>query len=576
MFEYWKTTPLYPKLFFLFDTLYYFKWKIKRTKYIPHLIKRKIIENYASMFGIKNFVETGTYLGNMAYGLRKNFKKIYTIELDKKLFFYSRRRLKDYKNIELYNGDSLDILPTILGKLRSPTLFWLDAHYSGGLTKGKKEGKTAIEELKIIFKFFPRNFVALIDDCDKFSKRSFLEIENLVNQQGNLKIFIKENIIHILPEKFMDKLIRNKRFYFFIGTNAELIKISPVVREMKKRSLNYKIISSNQSKLRLKDVKKILNLTRIDYTFRLKPLKFPKNIYLRFVVWVGKIILNFIIYFNKEFGKERDNIVFIVQGDTVTTFMGSLVAKICGVKLAHIEAGLRSFNFVEPFPEELCRYIVSSLADVHFCPGYWAVNNLKSKRGVKVNTFFNTLVESTFSVLNKRKIGKVGEVKNKKYFVLVLHRQEHTLFNRGFTKKLIKLFAKASNKNLKCVFILHHLTKDFLKNETNLFLSLKKDPNIILKDRLDYPSFVNLIARSEFLATDGGSNQEEAFYLGIPCILLRGHTERMEGLGKNVLLSRNNPKIIMDFIKDYKKYKRKTVKVKKLPSKIIVDFLINY
>lgn len=367
--------------------------------------------------------------------------------------------------------------------------------------------------------------------------------------------------------------MKAKKIYFFIGTTAELIKLSPVIRTLQKRKIEFKIVASNQNTLRFSDLKLILGNAKADYTFKMKPFKWPKNVYARFVIWLIKSIGNYVIYFRNEFkGVKKKDAIFIVHGDTMTAVIGALVAKICGVTLVHIESGLRSFNMLEPFPEEICRLIISFLADIHFPPNKWAVNNLKNRGGVKVNTISNTIGEATELALRSR-TSSIPGVRGKKYFVLVMHRQEHTLFHKEKTQTVIEEILSYTSSELKCVFVMHHLTKDYLAKKKKVLSRIKKNKNVILPERLSYLKFVSLINKSEFIATDGGSNQEEAYYMRKPCLILRGSTERIEGLGENAVLANNDLAVISSFIKSYKKYKTKRPKIKVAPSKIIVDYL---
>ena len=109
--------------------------------------------------------------------------------------------------------------------------------------------------------------------------------------------------------------------------------------------------------------------SRADYTFKMKSFSSPKNIYLRFIVWMLKSFGNFFLYFRNEFKDDKKNVLFIVHGDTTTSAIGAIIAKLCRVKLIHIESGLRSYNFLEPFPEEINRFIISHLTDIHFSRG---------------------------------------------------------------------------------------------------------------------------------------------------------------------------------------------------------------
>lgn len=363
-----------------------------------------------------------------------------------------------------------------------------------------------------------------------------------------------------------------KDIYFFIGTTAELIKLAPVIRELNKRRVNFKIIASAQNSLQFNELKFFMGKQSAYYTLGVKPFNLP-NFYFRFVVWMIKAVGNFFLYFRNEFkDTDKRNSFFIIHGDTVSSLIGALVAKIHGIRLVHIESGLRSFNFLEPFPEEICRYIVSHLADLHFCPNSWAVNNLKNAGGEKINIHNNTLLETVFLTLKNAKYKRPKKL-NKKYFVLVIHRQEHILFKKNLTKKFLNIFNEYTNNKLQCALVLHKLTEKFLIKE-NLLEDIKKNKNIISVPRLPYGDFLHLMNEAEFVATDGGSNQEECYYLGKPCIILRNVTERIEGLGKNVLLSHADEQIIRGFVKNYKKYKRKPVSFTIPPSKIVVDHLI--
>lgn len=362
-----------------------------------------------------------------------------------------------------------------------------------------------------------------------------------------------------------------KKIYFFIGTTAELIKLAPVISELKKRKLEYKIISSNQNTLHFEQLKPILGEQKADYTFKMKKFTKVKDVYIRFIWWVIKSFGNYLLYFWNEFRRfKKEEVVIIVHGDTISAVIGAIIAKLCRVKIVHVESGLRSFSFLEPFPEEISRYIISWTANYHFCPNDWAINNLKFRPGKKINTQGNTISESIkIAVKSKRK-----RIIKGKYFVLVVHRQEHTLFDKENSKKIINLILSKADKNMKCVFIMHSLTLDYLKKQKMLG-KIKKNKNIILPDRLPFVDFINLLNNSEFVATDGGSNQEECYYLGKPCLILRNRTERIEGLRENAVLAKGNKKIIQAFLKNYKKYSKVKVNPKNSPSKIIVDELSN-
>lgn len=354
------------------------------------------------------------------------------------------------------------------------------------------------------------------------------------------------------------------KFVFFIGTSAELIKLIPVIKEFKESKIKYQIYSSGQTDLKQSELKDLLEI-KVDKQLLGKPQN--KTSVKIFGIW----LLNAVIETVREFKKLSKDTYILVHGDTASSLVGSISAKICGLGIIHIESGLRSFNFFQPFPEEICRFITSKLSDFHFCPNEWSVNNIQNYKGEKINTLNNTSIESLHSGLKLMKISKQIRELDKPYFLLIIHRQENLLFKKEFARKVIFKVHKFANKDLKCVFVMHKLTENFLK-EQGIYSKIIKNKNIILLPRTPYLEFINTIKGAEFLLTDGGSNQEEAYYLGKPTLILRNVTERIEGLGENVLLMKEDFSILNSFLKNFKKYSREEVKFPEvLPSSIIVN-----
>ena len=181
-------------------------------------------------------------------------------------------------------------------------------------------------------------------------------------------------------------------YYFFIGTTAELIKLFSVLKELKKRKISFKIIASGQNDLHNNELLKYLNINKLDIVLYKGVLK--QNL-LSLFFWFLKIFFKSIFSLKKEFAQNnKKRSYLIVHGDTISTVMGALIGKIFVYSVAHLEAGLRSYNYLHPFPEEIDRVIISYLANWHFCPNQWAVNNLKKRRGIKINTKQNTLLDS--------------------------------------------------------------------------------------------------------------------------------------------------------------------------------------
>ncbi len=360
-----------------------------------------------------------------------------------------------------------------------------------------------------------------------------------------------------------------KKIYFFIGTTTELIKLSPIMGELEKRKINFKVITSGQTKVKFDELSLIIKKKKADIELG---EKIDRSSVSKFLVWSVLAFFRALSLRDEFKGLNSKNSYLIVHGDPVSSLIGAIIAKFYGLKLVHIESGLRSFNFLEPFPEEICRVLISKMADIHFCPNEWALNNLKNKKGLKINTLQNTLIESYYKTTTKKRLfEKELNIGNKKYFVLIVHRQEHVIFAKERSEELINYILDKSSKNLTCVFVTHALTSSFLEH-VKFKLGVHKN-RVKFVSRLHYIEFVSLLDNAEFIITDGGSNQEEAYYMGLPCLLLRNYTERIEGLGENVVLSCGNEKVIKEFMTKYKNYRKSKIEINKRPSKIIVDNL---
>ncbi len=361
-----------------------------------------------------------------------------------------------------------------------------------------------------------------------------------------------------------------RKFYFFIGTEAELIKLFPVLREFQVRRVPFTVIASGQNNIQQSQLLKILKIKKIDIV--LHDDSIHQSVFGLFS-WFLKTLLFATLKLRSDLAADRHlEKIMIVHGDTVSSVMGAIIGKLYGCTVVHLEAGLRSFNFLHPFPEEIDRVLVSRMATLHFCPNKWSVNNLKRRRGKKINTFQNTLLDSlNLAVKQKVPSPLLKKLARRKYFVFVCHRQEN-LLNPTIIEFLLGEVIQFSKK-ITCVFILHELTRVTLEKKQLLHM-VEKQPSIITTPRLPYVEMMQLLEGAECLITDGGSNQEEAYYLGKPCLLLRQNTERIEGLNQNVVLSKNELQVIHDFMKNYKKYNRPKVRSKVSPSKIIVDNLV--
>jgi UDP-N-acetylglucosamine 2-epimerase (non-hydrolysing) len=222
--------------------------------------------------------------------------------------------------------------------------------------------------------------------------------------------------------------------------------------------------------------------------------------------------------------KESPNVI-IVQGDTTTTFAGSLAAFYSGVRIAHIEAGLRTGDKRRPFPEEANRVLTSHLADWHFAPTLEAKNNL-IKENIAPDSIFitgNTVIDALFQSLKKTSLSKFAGVN--RMILVTAHRRE----NWGKPLKLIVAALKRildHNPEIEMVIPVHAnpLVRQVFERE------LKMEPRAKLINPLDYHEMVAALSVSYLIITDSGGIQEEAASLGKPVLLLRETTERPEAV----------------------------------------------
>lgn len=170
----------------------------------PHIIKQLAIKNVQKECSYTTLVETGTYLGDMVEAQRMNFLKIYSIELSERLWQGAVKRFKNFPDIEILQGDSGDVLKSLKDRLISPTIFWLDGHYSGGFTALGDKICPVFEELDAIFNNKNLKHIILIDDARLFIGTGGYPTTEELNEyvkanMPNYTMRIKDDIIHIRP-----------------------------------------------------------------------------------------------------------------------------------------------------------------------------------------------------------------------------------------------------------------------------------------------------------------------------------------------------------------------------------------
>ncbi len=348
-----------------------------------------------------------------------------------------------------------------------------------------------------------------------------------------------------------------------IGTKAQLIKMAPILYYLQQRKILYNFISTGQHKAKIDDILANFGLRQPDYAIcEASDITSIKKM----MTWAVKIIWLTMLKKKEIFRGDKEGIV-LVHGDTLSTLLGAIMGHIAGLKIGHVESGLRSYNLFQPFPEEITRLLTFSLAHYYFCPDDNAVQNLKRYKGQKLNTNANTLYDSLRISNHFPDVLSPSEIPLQKYSIVTLHRHEN-IYRQGSLDRVMKLVEEISKTHF-LLFILHKPTEKKI-HQYNWYQRLVDNPNIELRQRYDYFGFIQLMKSAEFVISDGGSNQEECYYLGKPIILLREVTERHEGLGRNCLLSKYNIESIKEFIRtiDDHQFSFKELDVK--PSEIII------
>lgn len=346
-----------------------------------------------------------------------------------------------------------------------------------------------------------------------------------------------------------------KKVLLIFGTRPESIKMAPLVKEFKSSSIfETKICVTAQHREMLDQV---LSFFSIEPEYDLDLMTPGQNLYdLTSNIISGlKVIL-------EEFTPDY---VF-VHGDTTTTMAASIAGFYSGAEVCHIEAGLRTNNKNEPFPEEINRQITSRICEYHFAPTEIAKNNLlkenipEEKILITGNTVIDALIESVQRVrnLSNKKIDFLkSNIKLYKETILVTaHRRE----NHGKRFKEICLAIKEIAEQYPSIIIVFpvHLNPK-IKEPAESYLSGIE--NILLISPLDYPEFVWLMNESKLIITDSGGVQEEAPSLGKPVLVMRETTERPEAVqaGTVILVGANRKRIINEvssLINNQNKYEK--------------------
>ncbi len=318
-----------------------------------------------------------------------------------------------------------------------------------------------------------------------------------------------------------------------LGTRPEIIKMAPIIRALEMKKADFFILHTGQH-----------------YSYNLhgvffEELRLPQA---KYNVEAGsdshaKQTAKILVGVEEVLQGENPEIV-LVEGDTNSVLAGALAATKLGIKVGHVEAGLRSYD--RNMPEEINRVLTDHCSDYLFAPTEKARATLLGE-GIPEEKIFvtgNTVVDATYQNL---KIAREQSnalydlrVKPGEYFLVTLHRQENVDNQTRFASILEGLDKVATDFHLPVVYPIHPHSRKRM-GEFNL-----KAPNLTLIEPLDFLSFLQLESNARLILTDSGGVQEEACIIKVPCVTLRDNTERPETVevGANILAGTSSDNIL--------------------------------
>ncbi|MFH1500720.1 MAG: UDP-N-acetylglucosamine 2-epimerase (non-hydrolyzing) [archaeon] len=319
-----------------------------------------------------------------------------------------------------------------------------------------------------------------------------------------------------------------------LGTRPEIIKISPLIRELSSLEKEYLIIHTNQHYSENMDKIFFEELDLPPATFNLNIGSAPHG------EQTGKMLIEI-----EKVLKSQNPAVVLVEGDTNTVLAGALAASKLGIQVGHIEAGLRSYD--RSMPEETNRIVTDHISDYLFAPTENAKQILlresipRDKIFVTGNTIVDALHQNLEISQRKSNILSELDLQKNKYFLVTMHRQEN-VDNKERLKKILQGLSLVYEEfKLPLIYPIHPRTKKMVSE-----FGLKVSEHIKLIEPLGYLDFLQLLTNSRLVLTDSGGIQEETCILKIPCVTLRENTERPETIdaGGNLLAGYDPLKIL--------------------------------
>lgn len=310
------------------------------------------------------------------------------------------------------------------------------------------------------------------------------------------------------------------------GTRPEAIKMAPIIEQLEKNGNIESIVCVTAQHREMLD--QVLSIFNIKPDIDLNIMQKGQSL-----TDITTRALNKL----NEVMKDVQPDIVLVHGDTTTTFAGALAAYYNKIKVGHVEAGLRTYDKYQPFPEEINRKLTGGLADLHFAPTILAKEHLLKENVPEDNIYVtgNTVIDVLSTTIDEKYVFNVDELNNidfnnKKVIAMTAHRRENIgqpLINIcNAVKRIVE-----TNEDVEVVYAVH---KNPAVQETVRKI-LGNNNKIHLLDPLDLEDMHNLMQRSYLVMTDSGGLQEEVPSMGKPVLVLRNVTERPEGVEAGTL-----------------------------------------
>ncbi|HEY5122786.1 MAG TPA: UDP-N-acetylglucosamine 2-epimerase (non-hydrolyzing) [Ignavibacteria bacterium] len=332
--------------------------------------------------------------------------------------------------------------------------------------------------------------------------------------------------------------IRNKKIIvFFFGTRPEIIKLFVLYRILKKSDEFYPVLFNTAQQSISNDILSHLNLKFDIISDEISNRSTDLN----------EFISHLLNDFNNKLNSKssslqiKDIAGIVIQGDTASAYTGSLWGFLNHIPVFHVEAGLRTFDHENPFPEEFYRESIGRMSSLNFCPTSISYDNL-IKEGIKANKNYivgNTINDVIVTLIDENKI---KENNDHNFILSTFHRRENWN-NVGDYARILDFIIKEKIGNLRIIHLMH--PNPLIKKGFDKAFDGKYPDNLIIRNPIhDYFEMLGIVRNSNMILTDSGGLQEESMFFNIPCGVLRKVTERPEVLKKNAkLLSFNNSEV---------------------------------